>query len=90
MTDPKPLLGLLHHAKPQVLSPRMLRWTLMLSAYDYEIEYRPAELSNADAFNCLPLRASKAEEEEHRLWEVGMLKMAPEVTWNSRKVARFT
>ncbi|XP_077507660.1 uncharacterized protein LOC144118632 [Amblyomma americanum] len=51
---------LLHHAKPQVLSPRMLRWTLMLSAYDYEIEYRPAELSNADAFNCLPLRASKS------------------------------
>nr|XP_050042740.1 uncharacterized protein K02A2.6-like [Dermacentor andersoni] len=93
VTDHKPLLGLLHHAKPipQVLSPRMLRWTLMLSAYDYEIEYRPAEkLSNADAFSRLPLRASKAEEEEQRLWEVGMLEMAPEVTWNSRKVASFT
>ncbi|XP_075550349.1 uncharacterized protein LOC142583754 [Dermacentor variabilis] len=93
VTDHKPLLGLLHHAKPipQVLSPRMLRWTLMLSAYDYEIEYRPAEkLSNADAFSRLPLRASKTEEEEQRLWEVGMLEMAPEVTWNSRKVASFT
>nr|XP_050035646.1 uncharacterized protein K02A2.6-like [Dermacentor andersoni] len=93
VTDHKLLLGLLHHAKPipQVLSPRMLRWTLMLSAYDYEIEYRPAEkLSNADAFSRLPLRASKAEEEEQRLWEVGMLEMAPEVTWNSRKMASFT
>ncbi|KAK8780364.1 hypothetical protein V5799_018296 [Amblyomma americanum] len=67
VTDHKPLLGLLHHAKPipQLLSPRMLLWTLMLSEHDYEIEYRPAEkLPSADAFSRLPLRASKAEEEE--------------------------
>lgn len=37
-------------------SPRMQRWSLTLSAYDYEIQYRPGiEHQNADALSRLPL-----------------------------------
>ncbi|XP_056132705.1 uncharacterized protein K02A2.6-like [Lampris incognitus] len=51
-TDHKPLLGLLHQSKPMppVLSPCMLRWSVLLGAYDYELCYRPGkQLANADA-----------------------------------------
>lgn len=42
-TDHKPLLGLMHHSKPvpQMISPRMLCWSLMLGAYHDELCYRP-------------------------------------------------
>lgn len=36
VTDHKPLLGLFapNRETPQILSPRMLRWAILLSAYD--------------------------------------------------------
>ncbi|XP_042146269.1 uncharacterized protein K02A2.6-like [Ixodes scapularis] len=92
VTDHKPLLGLLHHAKPmpQVLSPRMLRWSLMLSAYDYELEYRPAhQLRNADALSRLPLTVEDSSTDE-KLFEVRMLETAPEIPWDAQKIARCT
>ncbi|XP_026562019.1 uncharacterized protein K02A2.6-like, partial [Pseudonaja textilis] len=52
VTDHKPLLGLLAGDKqtPQVLSPRMTRWTLFLAAYSYKLIHRPGKtLSHADA-----------------------------------------
>ncbi len=60
-TDHKPLLGLLHHSKPMpaILSPRMLRWSLIIGAYDYELCYRPGkQMGNADALSRFPLSAS--------------------------------
>ncbi|KAJ8349046.1 hypothetical protein SKAU_G00276370 [Synaphobranchus kaupii] len=59
-TDHKTLSGLLHHCKPMpsVLSPCMLRWSVLLGAYDYELCYRPGkQLANVDALSRLPLPA---------------------------------
>ncbi|XP_054830333.1 uncharacterized protein K02A2.6-like [Eublepharis macularius] len=57
-TDHKPLLGLLaaDRQTPQVMSPRMLRWSVFLSAYDYQLSYRPGKaIGHADALSRLPL-----------------------------------
>lgn len=56
-TDHRPLLGLFHPTRqtPAVMSPRMLRWSIMLNAFSYELEYRPGKLhGNADGFSRLP------------------------------------
>lgn len=58
VTDHEPLLGLFNPKKPlpQMVSPRVLRWSLILAAYDYELEYRRGkEIPNADALSRLPL-----------------------------------
>lgn len=58
ITDHKPLLTLLSEMKaiPITASPRLVRWSLTLSAYDYNIVYRKGEdHGNADALSRLPL-----------------------------------
>ena len=57
-TDHKPLISLFGPTKAtsEVLPPRIIRWSLSLSAYDYDIKYRPdSTISNADAMSRLPL-----------------------------------
>ncbi|KFD49780.1 hypothetical protein M513_09375 [Trichuris suis] len=64
ITDHKPLLGLLHPHKalPQVMSPRMLRWSLMLAAYDYELRISPGvKVANADGLSRLPIPSPEME-----------------------------
>ncbi|XP_029141825.1 uncharacterized protein K02A2.6-like, partial [Protobothrops mucrosquamatus] len=54
----KPLLGLFTTSKqtPRILSPRMLRWSIFLSAYDYSLVHKPGkEMGHADALSRLPL-----------------------------------
>ncbi|KAK8767071.1 hypothetical protein V5799_006148 [Amblyomma americanum] len=66
ITDHKPLLGIFQRQKqiPAVISPRMLRWTLMLSAYDYVIEYRKTkDHGNADCLSRLPGPLTRQETE---------------------------
>lgn len=63
-TDHQPLLGLFNREKriPEVVSPRMLRWILLLAAYDYTLEYRPGPRnSNADALSRLPVPGREDE-----------------------------
>ncbi|KRY35449.1 Transposon Tf2-8 polyprotein [Trichinella spiralis] len=62
ITDHKPLFGLFVPKKetPQILSPRMLRWSILLNAYDYTINYRPGkEIANADALSRLPKQSTE-------------------------------
>ncbi|XP_037505881.1 uncharacterized protein K02A2.6-like [Rhipicephalus sanguineus] len=57
-TDHKPLLELLGANKPVPVqaSPRVVRWALKLSAYNYKLVYKPGkELGHADAPSRLPL-----------------------------------
>ncbi|XP_037944430.1 uncharacterized protein LOC119677231 [Teleopsis dalmanni] len=64
MTDHKPLVGLFNPEKPisQHISPRMLRWSLKLGAYQYEIKFREGKHhQNADALSRLPLNDVKLQ-----------------------------
>ncbi|XP_055711433.1 uncharacterized protein K02A2.6-like [Phlebotomus papatasi] len=58
ITDHKPLLGIFNPTRniQEAISPRMLRWRLIVGAYKYRIEYRKGTLhGNADALSRLPL-----------------------------------
>ena len=57
ITDHKPLLAILgpRSAIPTLAAARMQRWALVLSAYDYVIEYKSSEKhANCDALSRLP------------------------------------
>ena len=57
LTDHKPLVGLLGEEKPvpKVIPPRMLRWIITLSGYEYTLKYRAGDLmAHADAMSRLP------------------------------------
>ena len=58
VTDHKPLLSLFgpNKAIPALADNRLVRWALVLSQYEYTIEYRKtAEYGNADALSRLPV-----------------------------------
>ncbi|XP_063837227.1 uncharacterized protein K02A2.6-like [Ostrinia nubilalis] len=83
ITDHKPLLGLFNPKKliPDQISPRMLRWALKLSAYEYDIQYRPGKsLGNADALSRWTADAT-AVDIEKPVREVLLLEDQPE-GWN--------
>ncbi|KFD69399.1 hypothetical protein M514_18271 [Trichuris suis] len=57
VTDHKPLLDLFSPSKvtPDIISRRMLRWSIMLNAYSYKLVHKPGiRLGNADALSRLP------------------------------------
>lgn len=57
-TDYKPLEGLLNEKKgiPSQAAPRIQRWALTLSSYEYEISYKAGQTNgNADGLSRLPL-----------------------------------
>ena len=61
VTEHKPLLGLLGPSKavPQMISPRMQRWALKLSAYEYDLVHRSGTtIPQVDALSRLPTGAS--------------------------------
>ena len=63
-SDHKPLQHLLGEKKgiPAMASARIQRWALMLSAYNYQVQYVPGkENMNADVFSCLPLPVQPKE-----------------------------
>ena len=65
VTDHKPLLTILGPKRglPTLAAARLQRWTLLLAAYQYDIEFRsPTEHSNADGFSRLPLKVGKESE----------------------------
>lgn len=54
-TDHRPLVHLLVNPTPPMASPRLTRWLLLLSAYEFSIEFRPGKKhGNADALSRLP------------------------------------
>ena len=66
VTDHKPLLGLLGETKaiPVMSSPRLQRWAITLSGYEYHLSYHPGkDIANADALSRLPLPDMPADGE---------------------------
>ena len=62
VTDHKPLLAVLGPKTgiPPVAAARMQRWALLLSAYSYNIEFRPTGAhANADSLSRLPLKCNQ-------------------------------
>ena len=58
VTDHKPLMAILGPKKgiPSLAAARLQRWAILLSAYNYHIEFRPtAAHANADGLSRLPL-----------------------------------
>ena len=58
ITDHKPLTAIFGSKKgiPTLAAARLQRWALLLSTYDYEIQFKPTEShSNADRLSRLPL-----------------------------------
>ena len=59
VTDNKPLMTILSLKKglPTLAAARLQRWAILLTAYQYDIEFRSThEHSNADGFSRLPLQ----------------------------------
>ena len=62
ITDHEPLTSILHPRKgiPSTTIARLQRWAIILSAYDYDIEYRnTSKHGNADFVSRCPLASSK-------------------------------
>ena len=63
VTDHKPLTTIFKPKRgtPPLAAPHLQRWSLILSAYSYNIEYRSTEAhANADSLSRLPLKSQEA------------------------------
>ncbi|XP_029143121.1 uncharacterized protein K02A2.6-like, partial [Protobothrops mucrosquamatus] len=90
-TNHKPLLGLFTTSKqtPHILSPRMLRWSIFLSAYDYSLVHKPGrEIGHADGLSRLPLPT--VESDPAPAVHILSIQELPECPLNARDVAAET
>ena len=70
MTDHKPLVTIFGSKKviPTIIAISLQRWSIILSAYAYEIVYKPsAKHGNADALSRLPCGCDPQFESGHAL-----------------------
>jgi hypothetical protein len=91
-TDHKPLLGLFDSRRviPISISPRMLRWSIILSAYSYTLCYREGnKQGNADAMSRLPLPET-VPEDDVRVTDVLFLEDQRESLCTAKVVAKIT
>ena len=65
ITDHKPLLTIFNPAKgiPETAASRLQRWAIILSAYDFVVQYKPtAKHGNADGLSRLPLNVTEPDD----------------------------
>ena len=70
-TDHKALLKILAPGSPTpvLAAARLQRWSLLLSSYQYEIEFKPsAEVASSDALSRLPLQYRKDASVEGKIF----------------------
>ncbi|XP_063388304.1 uncharacterized protein K02A2.6-like [Cydia fagiglandana] len=92
-TDHKPLLGIFDSKRPipNIISPRMLRWALLLNSYDYEIQYvEGKKIGNADALSRWPGPASTQTPEEDYLGILLIEETPIELEFSAIEVANLT
>lgn len=91
-TDHQPLISLFHEKKavPQMGSPRVQRWAVLLRAYEYRMVYKPGkDHANADALSRLPLPQTEEEEDTDQVLMIEVMDDAPITTaqvkqWTAR------
>ncbi|UYV83409.1 K02A2.6-like [Cordylochernes scorpioides] len=91
ITDHKPLLGIFNPNKPipQMLSPRMMRWSFTLASYSYQIEHRPGRMNaNADALSRAP--HEKTSKETPEPVDVFLMETNEESPLEAKEVAKLT
>ncbi|UYV65035.1 K02A2.6-like [Cordylochernes scorpioides] len=91
ITDHKPLLGIFNPNKPipQMLSPRMMRWSLTLASYSYQIEHRSGRMNaNADALSRAP--HEKTSKETPEPVDVFLMETNEESPLEAKEVAKLT
>ena len=82
VTDHKPLTAILNPKKgiPPLTAARMQRWAWILSAYSYDIEFRPMDKhANADGLSRLPLRGIPPEDAcpDPRIFNISQMEALP-------------
>ena len=92
VTDHKPLVTILGPKRgiPTLAAARLQRWAILLSAYQYDIEYRStAKHANADCLSRLPLQIEKPEDvDEVRLVNILQIESLPLSAEQIRKATR--
>ncbi|XP_033003909.1 uncharacterized protein K02A2.6-like, partial [Lacerta agilis] len=91
VTDHKPLLGLFAPEKqtPQVLSPRVLRWSIFLAGYQYALIHCPGKaMGHADALSRLPLPETGPDPAPAQ--EVMSLELLPDRPIQAQEVAHHS
>ncbi|XP_061156017.1 uncharacterized protein K02A2.6-like [Syngnathus typhle] len=90
-TDHKPLIYLFNEKKPipQMGSPRVQRWAVKLSAYQYNIVYKPGKHhANADAVSRMPVPVKLRKEESTE--QVLMMDMLDETLIDAKQIKSWT
>ena len=82
ITDHKPLTAILGPKKgiPPLTAARLQRWSWILSAYQYTIEFRPTDKhANADGLSHLPLKETGSEENDlaSKIFNISQLEALP-------------
>lgn len=93
ITDHKPLMAILGPKKsiPSMAAARLQRWAVLLSAYDYQLEFRPSQShSNADGLSRLPLPTVKpvAYSEEPTLFNISQIEALPVTSQSIRQATK--
>ena len=93
VTDHKPLTTILGPKKgiPSLAAARLQRWAVLLSAYQYDIQFKPTkEHSNADGLSRLPLRNEKPTQhsKEVNVFNIGQIQALPVTFSHIEKATR--
>ena len=94
LTDHKPLTTILgpKTGVPPLAAARLQRWALLLSAYEYDLEFRPtAQHANADGLSRLPLSViadAGTATPDSDVFNVGQIEALPVTAMQLRKVTR--
>ncbi|KAL5506647.1 hypothetical protein EMCRGX_G008350 [Ephydatia muelleri] len=95
LTDHKPLTTILgpKTGVPPLATARLQRWALLLSAYEYDLEFRPtAQHANADGLSRLPslyhIADAGTATSDSDVFNVGQIEALPVTAMQLRKVTR--
>ena len=92
-TDHKPLLGLIGEMKPLPLmaSPRVVRWAMMLGAYDYHLEYVPGcRQAHCDALSRLPVPGNEAHQSPEPAETIHLMEFLNESPVSADQISLWT